>query len=200
MIWAGDFNRHHPLWDNDEDTHLFTQQATRQAEGLIGLLATYDLTMTLPKGTPTLQHMVTKRYSRPDNVFGTLALLDHITRCEVEPSLRPTSTDHFPIVTNILLPQERAITPPSYNYRETDWDKYREKLKSKLLQVPAPPNVTNIEQLTTITDQLTTAIQETTQEVVQKTKPRPDAKRWWNGNLKKTKKELNRLRSTSFCN
>jgi len=27
MIWAGDFNRHHPLWDRDEDTHLFTGEA-----------------------------------------------------------------------------------------------------------------------------------------------------------------------------
>ena len=27
MIWAGDFNRHHPLWDRDEDVHLFTRQA-----------------------------------------------------------------------------------------------------------------------------------------------------------------------------
>ena len=25
MIWAGDFNRHHPLWDRDEDIHLFTR-------------------------------------------------------------------------------------------------------------------------------------------------------------------------------
>jgi hypothetical protein len=24
MIWAGDFNRHHPLWDDDRDVHLFT--------------------------------------------------------------------------------------------------------------------------------------------------------------------------------
>jgi hypothetical protein len=28
MIWTGNFNRHHPLWDDDEDIHLFTQQAT----------------------------------------------------------------------------------------------------------------------------------------------------------------------------
>ena len=28
MIWASDFNRHHPLWDSNEDIHLFTQQAT----------------------------------------------------------------------------------------------------------------------------------------------------------------------------
>jgi exonuclease III len=27
MIWAGDFNRHHPMWDRDEDTHLFTAQS-----------------------------------------------------------------------------------------------------------------------------------------------------------------------------
>jgi hypothetical protein len=63
MIWAGDFNRHHPLWDNGEDTHLFTQQANRIAEGLIGLIADFDLVMALPKGIPTLQHMVTRRLS-----------------------------------------------------------------------------------------------------------------------------------------
>jgi hypothetical protein len=43
MIWAGNFNRHHPLWDNDEDIHLFTQQAGNFAGGLIELLATYRL-------------------------------------------------------------------------------------------------------------------------------------------------------------
>ena len=106
MIWAGDFNRHHPLWDSDEDTHLFTPQVTRRAEGLIELLATYDLTMPLLKGIPMLQHMVTKRYSRPDNVFSTPGVSELIVKCEVIPSLHPTSTDHFPIVTDILLPQE----------------------------------------------------------------------------------------------
>ena len=71
MIWVGNFNRHHPLWDNDNDIHLFTQQAITQATKLIELLATYDLNMALPKGIPTLQHMVTKKYSRPDNIFIT---------------------------------------------------------------------------------------------------------------------------------
>jgi len=63
MIWAGDFNRHHPLWDRDEDTHLFTPAATRKADRLINLLAEFDMEMKLPKGTPTLQHMRSKRYS-----------------------------------------------------------------------------------------------------------------------------------------
>jgi hypothetical protein len=76
MIQAGDFNRHHPLWDNNEDIHLFTQQANRFAEGIIELIAAYNLIMALPKGIPTLQHMVTGRYSRPDNVFSTAGLSD----------------------------------------------------------------------------------------------------------------------------
>jgi endonuclease/exonuclease/phosphatase family metal-dependent hydrolase len=46
MIWAGDFNRHHPLWDDDEDTHLFTREATRNAEAFIELLADFDMQMT----------------------------------------------------------------------------------------------------------------------------------------------------------
>src|SRR5271168_3190131 len=78
MIWAGDFNRHHPLWDNDEDTRLFTQQAIRFAEGIIELIAAYDLIMALLKGIPTLQHMVTGKYSRPDNVFSTAGFSDRI--------------------------------------------------------------------------------------------------------------------------
>ena len=97
-IWAGDFNRHHLLWDNNTDTHLFTQQATAQAASLIELLASYNLNMVLPKGTPTLQHMVTKKYSRPDNFFITAHLLDLIIICEVDLSVQPLSTNHFPIV------------------------------------------------------------------------------------------------------
>ena len=198
MLWAGDFNRHHPLWDNDEDFHLFTQQATRQSEGLIELIATYDLQMPLPKGIPTLQHMVTKRYSRPDNVFCTTGLSDLITLCEVDPSLRPTSTDHFPIVTNILLPQERIDAPPSYNFREADWDTFKKKLKGRLERIPNPQHLNNQDQINITIDQLTTAIQDTIKENITKTRPRPDEKRWWNGDLRRMKKELNRLRLDSY--
>ena len=104
MVWAGDFNCHHPLWDRDEDVHLFTRQATRAVEGLIGLLADYEMQMVLPKGVPTLQHMRTKKYSHPDNVFSTPGLQELVSRCEVDPA----STDHFPIITQILLPQGQS--------------------------------------------------------------------------------------------
>ena len=198
MIWAGDFNRHHPLWDDDEDTHLFTNQATKAAERLIGLLADHDMQMVLPKGIPTLRHMRTKRYSRPDNVFSTPGIQDRFIKCEVDASSRPTATDHFPIVTHLLLPQERTNTPPSLNFRETDWVEFRKKLAPRLKRSPDKPTITNIEQLNKAAGDLTQALQDTIQEVVKRNKPRPDTRKWWNGELIKARKELNRLRADSY--
>ena len=143
MIWAGDFNRHHPLWDHDKDIHLFTWQATRRAEGLIELLAKYEMQMVLPKGLLTLQHMRLKRYSWPDNLFTSPGIQDQITKCEVDPASRPTSTDHFSIVTHVLLPQERIITSPSYSFRDTDWDNYRKNLRLKLRRLCNEPLTKN---------------------------------------------------------
>jgi endonuclease/exonuclease/phosphatase family metal-dependent hydrolase len=198
MMWAGDFNRHHLLWDRDEDTHLFTQLATRQAENLIELLATYELEMPLPKGVPTLQHMVTGRYSRPDNVFCTANLTGLITLCKVDPTLRPPSTDHFPVITRIVLPQERIVAPPFYNFREVDWEKFLGELKVQLDTTPNPRAILNQEELDSTMKRLTQAIQDTIEENVTKAKPRPDTKRWWNGDLTRMKKELNRIRALSF--
>ena len=157
-LWAGDFNRHHPLWDRDEDVHLFTQQANRFAEGLIGLIATYELVMALLKGVPTLKHMVTGRYSRPDNMFSMAGISGLITRCEVVPSLYPTSTDHFPIVTNIQLPQERVDHPPSFNFREVDWDGFRKKLDDRLNRAPGLRRINDQQQLTMAVETLMLAI------------------------------------------
>ena len=105
MIWAGDFNRHHPLWDDNNDMHLFTNQALRNAEGLINLLVEHGMEMALPKGIPMLQHMCTKKFSMPDNFFCTANLSQLITKCKVRAQSRPTSTDHFPIETHINLLQ-----------------------------------------------------------------------------------------------
>ena len=138
MIWAGDFNRHHPLWDDDKDTHLFTRQALRDAEGIINLLADHNMEMILPKGIPTLQHMRTKKYSRPDNVFCSSTLQPYVTRCEVRAQSRPTATDHFPIETQIDLPQSRIPPDPSYNFRLADWDKFKQVLTGKLEALPQP--------------------------------------------------------------
>jgi len=60
ILWGGYFNCHHPMWDRDGDTHLFTKKAIDKAEELINSVADQEMYMPLPKGIPTLKHMVTK--------------------------------------------------------------------------------------------------------------------------------------------
>jgi len=69
LLWSGDFNRHHLMWDNELDDRLFMPRALEDAGKLIELLADLNLKMALPKGQLTLEHLVTKKYSRPDNVW-----------------------------------------------------------------------------------------------------------------------------------
>ena len=69
MIWAGDFNRHHPAWDKPEDTHLFTREALEAAELLIKVTADLRLDTALPARVPTHIHNVTKRWTRLDQIF-----------------------------------------------------------------------------------------------------------------------------------
>ena len=138
MLWAGDFNRHHPLWNRDEDVHLFTTQALASAGRLISILADYDMVMPLPKGIPMLEHMVTKKFSRPDNVFCTPDLQDCITKCEVNKKLRPPCTDHFPIVTHLTLAQSLSPSSHNFNFRDTDWEIFRKELKKNITLIPPP--------------------------------------------------------------
>lgn len=84
---------------------------------------------------------------------------------------------------------------PSFNFREANWDKFKKNLQLKLTALPDPITINNEEQLNNAMSQLTSALQDTIQESIRKTKPRPDAKRWWNSDLNNMKKRLNRLRS-----
>ncbi len=198
MIWAGDFNRHHSLWDKNEDTHLFMRKATDAANDFIDILGEFELEMALPKDTPTLQHMLTKKCSRPDNVFCTQQLSEQLIRCEVDARLRPPATDHFPIVTRFLIPQNRISETPVYDFRNVDWEKFRRRLERELQDVANPTPISTERQLEEVVRSLTEAIQVTIQAEVKRKAPRKDGKRWWNGDLRKLKKKLNKLRATSF--
>jgi len=55
MVWVGDFNRHHLLWDDHNNTHLFTATNMDAASVLINLVETFGMDMPLPAGIPTLK-------------------------------------------------------------------------------------------------------------------------------------------------
>ncbi|KIK80712.1 hypothetical protein PAXRUDRAFT_96513, partial [Paxillus rubicundulus Ve08.2h10] len=66
MIWLGDFNRHHPLWEEDRNSHLLTNHYLSEAQPLIQLLADCGMAMPLPKDMPTLEALAMKNWMRPD--------------------------------------------------------------------------------------------------------------------------------------
>ena len=140
MIWLSDFNRHHPLWDEERNNHLFTNMALDLAQKVLTLLADYGMSQALPKDIPTLQLSSTGNWTQQDNVFCTEHTLDLLTLCNTEPDNRGPNTNHLPVLTK--LDMSLAATPvlPAQNYKEIDWKKLNVKLKSKLDQL-GPPQI-----------------------------------------------------------
>ncbi|KAF7773567.1 hypothetical protein Agabi119p4_5734 [Agaricus bisporus var. burnettii] len=192
MLWCGDFNRHHPMWDRPEDTDLFTGQNGERAARLIEILAEHDMVMTLPRDLPTICTHRSKRFTRPDNVFVSGNLENLVINCDVDPSWRPPNTDHFPIVTTLELPTKQAPAQSGKNFRMTDWKLFRSTLEQKLDYATIKDEISTIEDLESGLEELTTILQQTINETVPEVKACPYMKRWWTKELEQAKKDLNR--------
>ena len=69
VIWLGDSNRHHPIWDEVRNTHLFTKAALEAAQPLLNMISNYDMHMALAKDILMLEVCAMKNHTRVDNVF-----------------------------------------------------------------------------------------------------------------------------------
>ena len=85
VIWLGDFNRHHPIWDEERNMHLFTKTALEAAQPLLDMISNYDMFMALAKDIPMLEACTTKNYTRVDNIFCSAELHDRFTLCDTYP-------------------------------------------------------------------------------------------------------------------
>jgi hypothetical protein len=85
ILWVGNFNRHHPLWDSPEDTRLFTNEAMDAAKKLIEAVMKVGLESVLPSRIPMHKHNVTKRWSRLDQVFLSAQSNEMLTTCSTLP-------------------------------------------------------------------------------------------------------------------
>lgn len=132
MLWLGDFNRHHPLWEDDRNCTLFESNA--YIKPYLDLIQKYKMDMALPLGIPTLQ-TVTNNRTRPDNVWRTSNEYSPITKCYIDASIRPPMTDHMPVITILDLPIPRSITEPSRNFKEANWETVALKLETRLNDV-----------------------------------------------------------------
>jgi len=159
VLWVGDFNRHHPYWDDPRDTRLFTKDATEAAEKLIEAVVDAGLELALPSGTLTHKHNVTKLWSRLDQVF----ISDHseslLISCDTQLDQWGVNTDHLPILTELDLKVDITLEEEIPNFRNVDWEDFCKELSVQLAKLPLPTQIVNQRQLDDRCDSLTKAIQ-----------------------------------------
>ncbi|PSR75205.1 hypothetical protein PHLCEN_2v9246, partial [Hermanssonia centrifuga] len=198
LIWAGDFNRHHTFWERPENTHLLTRAYLEAAQPLVEAIGAFDLHQLLPLGVPTLKANTTGNLTRPDNIFASMEIAESFLSCHAIPYLQPICTDHFPIHTELDLTSERTNEHPRWNWRKVEQGKFHNAVEEKLTTRDLPTGeIKTPEEFQEALDDLMQVIYDVREELVPKTSPTPYDKRWWNADLAKTRKEVQKLSRTS---
>lgn len=193
IAWLGDFNRHHPVWDNPNDTRLFKREAFEAAEVLIKTLADLGLELALAAGTPTHVHNVTKKWTRLDQVFITEHTLDKVVLCETRSNERGLNTDHIPIVTKLDVTLDKTSMEETNNFRDVDWEEFRKELEEKMKAFNLPRKILTQAELDRECARLTKAIQDTITMIVPVNGVCPKSKRWWTREIKEFRKKFRKI-------
>lgn len=176
MIWLGNFNSHHPMWDNEANNHLFTQAGLNRTQELINLLDECNMCMVLPAGIPTLHAKNTKNYTCTDNVFASAHLEERVTHCRMEPEKRPICTDHMPITGKVELKVHRSASAKRKNFCRTNWEEFHRKLGEKLSTLPTPTRIKDICDFEQRIDNFESMLHEVIMELVPENKDLPHTK------------------------
>ena len=195
MLWIGDFNRHHPLWEEDRNRRLFNGESSISL--LLDLLNAHNMLLSLPPGIPTYE-TTNGNWTRPDNVWRSNNLVGPIVSCNIKPSLRPPHADHLPIITELDLALRRVNPPPTCNMREANFNTINNKLHNKLITLGPAKQLHCKEDISPAVDSLVKAITEAVNETTPPSKPSPYTKRWWTRELTDMKKEKNWLSNLSY--
>jgi ribonuclease HI len=193
ILWAGDFNRHHPHWDNPNDTRLFTPDALRAAEVLIEAVASLGLELALPSGILTHVHNVTKKWTRLDQVFISEHSTNLVETCDTETRFRSIKTDHLPVITTLNLNIQIEQPTATRNFREVDWAEFTDNLAKRLTNLDSPNQITSQDRLNVSCEALTKTIQATIEDCVPLTEICSKSKRWWTKELTQMRRNMNKI-------
>ena len=199
-IWLSDFNWHSPMWDEACNSQLFTRPALREAQHLIDLAVTWNMQMALRPGVNTLESTSSKNYNtRPDNVWVSDELTQHIIRCDVLPGDRPICTDHLLIATTLDISPTRTVPIPRYDWCDIDWEAFTKTAKAELAKLPIPHTLHNIPEFESSLKAFTDTLDKVIEEHVPISKPTPFKKWWWSNELTKKWNEVRKLARKVYC-
>ncbi|KAH9955355.1 hypothetical protein BC827DRAFT_1099873, partial [Russula dissimulans] len=140
----------------------------------------------------------TKNWTRLDQVFLSDHSSDLLIACETKPDCRGVNTDHLPIITELNLSAAQATEDTLLNFREVNWDEFREGLSTQLRMLRQPERIQSQQELDLCCGELTEAIQRMISDEVPVTKLTPRTKRWWTKELTQLRKAANKLGRFSY--
>ena len=197
-IWLGDFNQHHPLWDEEWNAHLFTTAVLEATQPLLNMITRYNMKMALLKDILMLEASLTKNYTRVDNIFCSTALLNAFITCNTDPQQQPQKTDHMPILSQLEIMPGQTVFKAKFNYRATDWMEFCESLEAGLTAWPEPEEITMTAQFHATLEQLDLVIKAAITKHILMTKPSLYSKQWWTKELATLKKVKEKLARRSY--
>ncbi|KAI0247676.1 hypothetical protein BJV78DRAFT_1102233, partial [Lactifluus subvellereus] len=149
--------------------------------------------LALPSGIPTHQHNATKRWTRLDQVFLSDHSLEALISSNVQEQWRGINTDHLPILTILDLTLTNVSPAEIRNFRDVDWEQFREALGKRLAVLGVPHWITTQAQLDDACTKLTHAIQDAITDKVPASHICPKSKRWWTRELTMLRRQANKL-------
>jgi hypothetical protein len=173
MLWLGDFNRHHPMWEGETNDRLFNSDEFIQP--FLAPPHEHNMVLALPKDIPTYETATGNR-TRPDGVWCTENADGPIICCDVLPSIRPP-------LAILDLPLPRPAAPNSRNFRMADWPSICKKLDRRLKAESPAVLINTKDEFIAKVDGLVHTITAVLEEEVPATNPSPYTRRWWTKEL-----------------
>ena len=174
MFWFSDFNRHHPLWEEDKNHWLFNNN--NLITPLLDLINEYEMVLTLPPGIPTYK-TATGNWMRLDNVLHSNNQSNPIITCNVKLSMYPPCTDHLLIITELNLSVTQATSSHTCNLHQANFALINDKLQDKIDLIGPVKRLHRKEEINTSVNNLVQAIRDIINKVVRPSKPSPYVKR-----------------------
>lgn len=187
ILIAGDFNRHDQLWGGDQ---VATHIRQGEAEPILLLMADWNLSSLLPRGTITFEEG--RWRSTIDLVLASRGLGKRVTRCGIHPVEH--GSDHRAIVTTFLSDAQTPTSPgPARSlFREAPWADINRELNDLQTEVP---DITTREELNSTVERLTNRVSQTVRLLVPTARPSPYSKRWWTPELSALRDTYTRARN-----
>ena len=176
-IYAGDFNGHSLLWD---DNVIFDARGKAIEDWILS-----NSLVCLNTGTATRINKATGGLSTPDITIAHSSISNKLAWSVCE----PLNSDHLPLVTEVRNGATRTVNtskvPTRWRSKGVDWSKFREEVESLL---PLNPTLSASQR----SKRLSSILSDTASTHVGRTKPRR-AKHWMNPKLRSAIKKRNIL-------